>query len=367
MTGESSYRLGDFRIIVYDDVLLRWERHAALGMAQSGRCYLLGDVLVIGEKNRDEDGFLIGEFHDMLQKLPAWTMTRYYCHASGLLDTGTGQSINGKALARFSFPANGSAARSKKELLAGPGEYRLGHYQITAVPGGGISWKAYGDGHRIVSGSCSIESGILVVGPRERDDPGTEQRNFSDSLAHLRPWNETAIWCHASVLQQCRDMLQKDTDTNEVNIVTSGKIPLAQPSPRWGEDKGEGQGSNKPKCVCINNVGMNRLCAGLLNHPVGSRPALRMKAPEETAPPLHRKTADIDRFKRRSLLLLMSGWTALVNAWQRAQKGMVWLKWPVVLLVVLVLLGLTAALIIAGKGSHWMHDPGKHHHDHHDD
>jgi len=64
MTNDKSYRLDNYRITVYDDVLVRWEHHAPLGMARSGKCFLYKDVLIIGKKNRDEDGFLVGEFLD---------------------------------------------------------------------------------------------------------------------------------------------------------------------------------------------------------------------------------------------------------------------------------------------------------------
>ena len=64
------YRLGEYKLIEYDSVLLWWEKHAALGEQCRGRCFILGDVLIIGHQISRETGYLIGEFLEQLEKFP---------------------------------------------------------------------------------------------------------------------------------------------------------------------------------------------------------------------------------------------------------------------------------------------------------
>lgn len=49
-----------------------------------------GDFLILGPTGVEEPGFLKTEFVEHLEKLPAWTKTRYYCqsHAAHLCSTG---------------------------------------------------------------------------------------------------------------------------------------------------------------------------------------------------------------------------------------------------------------------------------------
>jgi len=93
MMNESTYRLGEYRIIEYDNGQLWWERHFAFGMQRRGKCFILGDILIIGHWSHDEIGYLILEFHEQLEKLPDWNKTRHYCFAFELLDVSTGQSL----------------------------------------------------------------------------------------------------------------------------------------------------------------------------------------------------------------------------------------------------------------------------------
>ena len=93
MIDEIKYRLGEFIIIEHRGVLLTWVTHIALGAQRSGRCFIFGNILVIGPWDREEAGYLILEFHEHLMKLPAWNKTSYYCFASSLRKVGTEQII----------------------------------------------------------------------------------------------------------------------------------------------------------------------------------------------------------------------------------------------------------------------------------
>ena len=96
------YRLGEYRITDYENGRLSWERHVDFGVQRSGDGYLLGDVLILGPGSQEENGFLIGEFLDQLKKMPVWSKTRYYCHASELLEVATGRGLTEDFLNRVS-------------------------------------------------------------------------------------------------------------------------------------------------------------------------------------------------------------------------------------------------------------------------
>jgi hypothetical protein len=93
MNFKRAYRLGEYRIIEYENGLLRWETHSHFGVQRSGKCFILGNVLIIGNWSHEEIGYLKLEFFEQLQKLPVWTKTRYYCYAFELLDVVTMQSL----------------------------------------------------------------------------------------------------------------------------------------------------------------------------------------------------------------------------------------------------------------------------------
>ena len=96
------YRLGEYRITDYENGRLSWERHVDFGVQRSGDGYILGDTLILGPASHEENGFLIGEFLDRLKKIPVWEKTRYYCHASELLEVATGRELTEDFLTRIS-------------------------------------------------------------------------------------------------------------------------------------------------------------------------------------------------------------------------------------------------------------------------
>jgi hypothetical protein len=198
MRKKRLYRLGEYRITDYENGRLSWERHVDFGVQRSGDGYILGDVLILGIGNQEENGFLIGEFLDQLKKLPVWNKTRYYCHTSEIWEVATSRGLTEDFLSRISS----FVKRTPKGLK--PGMFRLGRYGITLTAGNEVLWQTSGGINRVVGGSGRVESGLLILGSQEMDEEGPKKRDFQDTLNQLPQWEETQIWCLESVLQECR-------------------------------------------------------------------------------------------------------------------------------------------------------------------
>lgn len=325
MSGEKAYRLHEYRIVAYDDIVVRWEKHVPLGMVRVGRCFVWGDVLIISGKSHDEDGFLIGEFHDKLLELPPWTGTRYYCLASELLDPLTGQNPTDHVLARLSAGMEIDRTFRRSTATADAGSYRLGIYCVTVASDGRIVWRTYEDANKIISGTCSIESDILIVGPKDREEPGIDKHQFLEEVNRLRQWDRSELWCRGSGLRLCGEM-----QANENTEHAGG----------------------------FRNIGLNRS--------VPEKPSARRV---ESAGPASRfggaKTQSgwQPDTSGRIMLELMD---RLKGFRKRLKKGKTLLKWSFVLMTVILLLALAATLYIVAKDSHSTHDSKKHHEKHHD-
>jgi hypothetical protein len=192
------YRLGEYRITDYENGRLSWKRHVDFGVQRSGDGYLLDDTLILGPASHEENGFLIGEFLDRLKKIPVWDKTRYYCHASELLEVATGRELTEDFLTRI------SSSEKRNPTGLKPGMFRLGRYRITLSAGHEVFWQTPGGVHRVAGGPGRIESGLLILGPQEVDEEGPKKRDFLDKLIHLSQWEGTQVWCQESVLQECR-------------------------------------------------------------------------------------------------------------------------------------------------------------------
>jgi len=51
MMNESIYRLGEYRIIEYDNGQLWWERRFALGVQRRGKCFIHDEILICGGRH----------------------------------------------------------------------------------------------------------------------------------------------------------------------------------------------------------------------------------------------------------------------------------------------------------------------------
>jgi hypothetical protein len=76
---DKSYRLGRYEIIEKSGGEIWWKSHGGFAAQKMGKCFIEGNVLFIGRSERDEEGFLINEFLEHLEKFPRWDRTKYYC------------------------------------------------------------------------------------------------------------------------------------------------------------------------------------------------------------------------------------------------------------------------------------------------
>jgi len=202
LINEIKYRLGDFIIIEHRGVLLTWVTHIALGAQRSGRCFIVGNILVIGPLDREEAGHLKLEFHEHLMKLPAWNKTRYYCFASSLRKVGSKQSLTSYLKEQLFIDKIGMEPVN----ITVPSSFRLDRYKITVAENSIVSWQTIGDLNRTIGGTCFIESGILFIGPKENElDEGQSRKIFFNELKLLPQWDKTFAWGHYGSLRTCKE------------------------------------------------------------------------------------------------------------------------------------------------------------------
>jgi hypothetical protein len=312
MNFKRAYRLGEYRIIEYENGLLRWETYSHFGVQRSGICFILGNVLIIGNWSHEEIGYLKLEFFEQLQKLPVWTKTRYYCYAFELLDVVTIQSLTNGYLEQSLRSINNTALKSRRSIS--PGTFRLGRYRITATDNGAVSWQTYGGLDRVVGGPCIIESNILFIGLQEYDEGNQNKREFLNKLNRLPRWDKTIAWCRGMVLRNC--LQQQEIEKPDTTPIT---IP-------------QSQGAKE-------------------DHSLDEKPSVIFSARHEEKP--------------KRLLLLCFKW--LERAWHRIRGGKRWLKYLIPLFVAGLLLGLVLLWYSVEKKSHFPHGNKQHHHEHDDD
>jgi arsenite methyltransferase len=109
--AEASYRLGHYQIIAKDDGELCWKSHGGFASVKTGKCFIEGDILFIGQAEAEEHGQLKNEFLYHVSKLPNWTKTRYYCPSYTLVECNTGRGYRHK---------NVSHSKSETKLPSSP-------------------------------------------------------------------------------------------------------------------------------------------------------------------------------------------------------------------------------------------------------
>jgi hypothetical protein len=202
LTNEIKYRLDDFIIIEHGGVLLTWVTHVALGAQRSGRCFIVGNILLLGSLDREEAGFLRLEFQELLKKLPPWDKTRYYCFASSLRKVGAEQSFASYLSERLSIEKIGMESID----ITVPGTFRLDRYKITVGEDSTISWQTIGGLNKTIGGKCFTESGILFIGSKENgSDEGQTRKMFFNDLKLMPQWNKSFAWGHHGSLRMCEE------------------------------------------------------------------------------------------------------------------------------------------------------------------
>jgi hypothetical protein len=213
MMNKTDYRLNNFRITEYEDGRLCWETHAGLGVQRTGRCYVLDNVLIIGNSNHEEIGCLIGEFYDQLKRLPDWNKTTYYCHVFELLDVTSGVSLADDFLIQTVALREVKRKNIKSEIIMKTSIFHLEKYQITLSANDKISWQAYEGSNRLTGGKCAIESDLLLLEPKEYEKEGHNKKEFIENLCQIPQWNRTLAWGRRSILRDCIPFRNK-TDQN---------------------------------------------------------------------------------------------------------------------------------------------------------
>jgi hypothetical protein len=223
----------EYIIIEHGGILLTWVSHTALGVQLSGKCFIIGNILVIGPQEHEEPGFLKLEFHRQLMKLPAWVKTTFYCFASSIRKVDTGQSIISELQQHPYIHEKGKEAIGTK----GPGNFRLGRYKIIVDKNNIISWQTIGELNRIIRGRCIMESEILFIGPKENElEGGSSREDFFSDQKLLEQWNKTFAWGHYGSLMKCKEQDRHKPYaavwTQKISITNIIPFPQTQEHPR---------------------------------------------------------------------------------------------------------------------------------------
>ncbi|MBT4287485.1 MAG: hypothetical protein HOD92_09100 [Deltaproteobacteria bacterium] len=200
---KKTYRLGEFLITEYDESLFVWESHIALGEQRSGRCNIIGNILVIEQWDHQEPGYLIMEFQEHLEKSPFWDKTKYYCLKVNIQNVIEEKTVVNN-LSQQQSKKNVIRLEPKKEL--GFGDCCLGKFRININLDGKIKWQTYREANRVESGQCVIESGILFIKPKENEMYESQNRKkWNLNRKSLPKWDKTFAWGYWEGLKKCKE------------------------------------------------------------------------------------------------------------------------------------------------------------------
>ena len=197
MLKNVSYRLNHHIIVECNGITLSWVEHSPFGCQRSGRCKILGNILVLLPCDHEEPGYLKLEFHEHLRKSPQWNKTIFYCYSANFMRIGMSQSITCDAIDNIAESKISCGAVSQTEA----GSYRLNRYKITIDKNLVVSWKTISGLDNTIGGSCYIESNITLLGPLENESNDGQRKLFFSELKSLPLWNKTAAWSYAKSLK----------------------------------------------------------------------------------------------------------------------------------------------------------------------
>jgi len=334
------YRLDKYRIIESENNTLWWEAHFPLAMQRSGKCFIIGDILIIGQPRHEENGYLSLEFYDRFGKLPVWDKTSYYCYASNLLDTATSEKLSEDILQQKMLLSEFNRADQKSVIGLKAGKFRLGRYQIIVTDNNEVEWQAHEWVNNIIGGRCIIESDVLFIGTQEYDR-GKQKKIFISELNRLPQWDNTFAWCKSMVLQACQPRQQTGGSQAAIHDRTTYKAEL----------------NCRPQDSLFKRIIPPSDSARVRKdfNPRGSSSRRSLNSQPST----------IIFFKKHASSVkdhLRSGINQMRTLWQRIQPRRFRLKYLIPLVVAGVLLGLVMLLYSVGKKLHWTH-LGMEHHD----
>jgi len=196
---QKRYRLDNYIITEHDRWLFTWEQHITLGTQRSGKCFMMNDILIIETLNREDDGYLILEYHDQLMKLPVWNKTYYYCFSSGLRDIKTGRVLS----PRFPWQqVSQTNARTESIRKLEPGVFRLDRYKIMVSENSEICWHKYMGLNKTESGQGNIVSGILFLTPKNNNYYEIHgKKEWFGYMESLPRWEKTVAWSYSKILK----------------------------------------------------------------------------------------------------------------------------------------------------------------------
>lgn len=207
----TSYRLGEHKINETNGVFW-WEAHAGVGGLKSGRCFIRGDILLIGPTESEAPGYLKREFLERLQELPQWDHTRYFSLNYTILDIGSGKKLTKIEISEW------AGNQSQTIDHAGPGDrtltegtdsapefsYKLGQHEIIKKTNGQVWWKTYSGYSSLREGRCVIAGDILFLGAAETGKPSNLKQAFFEHLSQLPQWRATRYYCTSCALYDSR-------------------------------------------------------------------------------------------------------------------------------------------------------------------
>jgi hypothetical protein len=215
------FKLGEYRITDFGSGVLYWEAHVDFGTQKSGRCFQVGEVLVLGEPEKEKSGFLKGEFLDSLRKLPSWSQTRYYCLSTQLRRVQGGGMPDHTLFEKMTTRRHPGRVASEWIGADKSGPFRLGRYRIDVTRDHGLTLQTWREGRTVVAGGCSLQGGILVIEPSQGLGGEQDGKEFNHHLRRLPPWRETLLWCRQDVLRQTQAPI-------EIRIPPSRQRPHTQ-------------------------------------------------------------------------------------------------------------------------------------------
>lgn len=210
----TSYQLGEHKIIESDNGALWWEAHAGLGAVQSGKCYLKGDILLLGPGESEEPGYLKREFLEKLKRFPKWDRTRYFCSNFFIHDCQSGKKLTESEISEWS----GRQSTSHKDSSPGPFveslpsegldpaaeiSHKLGQHEITRKVNGQIWWKTYSGSGSLREGRCVVAGEILFLGTGATEESGNLKHAFLERLKQLPQWRATKYYCQSCSVYDC--------------------------------------------------------------------------------------------------------------------------------------------------------------------
>ncbi len=228
MTGETSYRLVEYKITENLSGYLWWERHFGLGSFKRGQCFIRGNILFIEFSDIAEDGFLKMEFIEQLNRLPKWRKTKYYCLNYKIYNCKTG---NNPSLQEMTAPSHLSRMNRKpcRDRITDCISYRLGKYEIIEESNGQIRWNSHKRFNMSKTGNCSTAREILFIWPAESEKAGLSKNEFAQHLSLFPNWTKTAYYCDVYSLYYCEngrivhdiEEIHAKTDSDDKKIKSS--------------------------------------------------------------------------------------------------------------------------------------------------